>query len=232
MRKIAIIQSNYIPWKGYFDVIAAVDEFIIYDDVQYTNRDWRNRNRIKTRNGLRWLSIPVGSNRNRLIRDVILPDDGWQEKHWGAIADGYQQSKYYDEISNLLQGIYVDCVHESLSVLNRSLIELICKYLGIKTKITYSWDYEKTSGKTERLVSLCRQAGADEYVSGPAASGYIDRSIFHKNRVKLSWFDYSGYPEYPQLWGEFVHEVSIIDLLFNCGKKSTEYMKVGRYDSL
>lgn len=103
-------------------------------------------------------------------------------------------------------------------------MEGICKYLGIAATISNSWDYTLAEGKTERLVDLCRQAGATEYISGPAARGYIDERIFLENNIILSWFEYSGYPEYPQLYGDFAHQVSVLDLLFNCGQTSVGYL--------
>jgi len=225
MKRVAILQSNYIPWKGYFDLIAAVDEFILYDDAQYTKQDWRNRNRIKTSNGLLWLSVPVGSNIARPIREVEIPDSRWQESHWKSISGNYRRAPYFDEVSGILQDIYLRPQFDSLSVLNRTLLQTICDYLGIRTVLSNSWDYDLVDGKTEKLLHLCQQAGAGCYVSGPAARDYLDEAVFQEGGVDLSWFDYSGYPEYPQLWGGFVHEVSIIDLLFNCGPDSANYMR-------
>ncbi len=224
MKKIAILQSNYIPWKGYFDMIAAVDEFILYDDMQYTKNDWRNRNKIKTPNGVEWLTVPVGQNIKRKIRDVVL-DNKWQVKHWKSIEANYRRAPYYEEISNWLKPIYLGESFDSLSSLNRRLIEIICNYLEIKTKITNSWDYILIDGQSERLANLCAQAGGAEYVSGPAARNYIEKQAFDNINIKLTWFDYIGYPEHPQLWGKFIHDVTILDLLFNCGKQSFRYMK-------
>jgi glutaredoxin-related protein len=223
---VAILQSNYIPWKGYFDIIASVDEFILYDDMQFTKNDWRNRNKIKTPAGEQWLSVPVGQDIRRRIRDVELPDGAWQPKHWKTLAANYSRAPHFEEIAAWLEPIYMERPHTHLSTLNRELIEAICGYLGIITKITNSWDYKLGEGKTERLVDLCLQAGATEYISGPSAKDYIESDIFSSNNIKLTWLDYNGYPEYPQLWGgEFQHGVSIVDLLFNCGKTSPHFMK-------
>jgi hypothetical protein len=225
MKKIAILQSNYIPWKGYFDMIAAVDEFILYDDVQFTKNDWRNRNKIKTPNGLEWISIPVGQNINRRIRDVDLPNDSWQEKHWKTLVSNYGRAPYFYEIAAWLEPLYLAQSYTHLSQINRCFIEAVCDYLGIKTVITNSWDYTLFDGKTERLADLCTQSGGTEYISGPSAKTYIEEDKFNKRGIKLTWFDYSGYPEYPQLWGKFIHEVSILDLLFNAGKDSPQFMR-------
>lgn len=226
MKKIAILQSNYIPWKGYFDLIAAVDEFILYDDMQFTKNDWRNRNKIKTPNGLEWLSIPVGQDINRRIRDVIISSSYWQEKHLKTLATNYRRAPYFDEVFSLLAPIYRKKEHTYLSAINRELIEAVCKYLRINTRIKNSCDYILCEGKTERLVDLCIQADATEYISGPAAKNYLDSRLFDAQAIKLTWFEYDGYPEYPQLWGgPFQHGVSILDLLFNCGSISPRYMK-------
>lgn len=110
--------------------------------------------------------------------------------------------------------------------MNRSFIESICKYLNIDTKITNSWDYNLLeNGKTERLADLCSQAGGSEYISGPAAKDYIDEKAFEALGIELTWFNYEGYPKYPQLWGEFIHGVTILDLLFNCGPESPRFMR-------
>jgi hypothetical protein len=224
-KKVAILQSNYIPWKGYFDMIAAVDEFILYDDVQFTKNDWRNRNQIKTPKGLKWLSVPIGRDIHRRIRDVELPDSDWQDRHWGELGANYRNAPHFAELARLVEPVYRKRSHTHLSALNREFIELVCRFLGITTKISNSWDYILREGKTLRLADLCVQAGGTEYVSGPAAKDYIEESYFSERNIKLTWFNYDGYPAYPQLWGPFVHGVTILDLLFHCGKDSSRYMK-------
>lgn len=230
MKKVAIVQSNYIPWKGYFDMIAAVDEFILYDDMQYTRRDWRNRNQIKTPGGVRWLTVPVKvkGKYHQTIRETEIDGPDWAMVHRKALAHSYCRCPHFDEIAEWLEPLYLAEDYTHLSQLNRRFIEAVCRYLGIKTVISNSWDYTLIDGKTERLADLCAQAGGSEYLSGPAAKDYIDEKIFTERGVKLTWFDYSGYPEYPQLWGKFTHGVSILDLLFNCGKSATHYMRYVR----
>ena len=227
MKKIAIVQSNYIPWKGYFDMIAAVDEFILYDDMQYTRRDWRNRNQIKTSQGIQWLTIPVlaKGKYDQKIRETEIDGTEWARTHWSSLAQNYRRAPHFAEIAAWLEPLYLEESYSRISELNRRFIEVICKYLGIKTTISNSWDYTLIDGKTERLANLCMQAGGTEYISGPAAKDYVDKKIFEDAGIKLSWFDYAGYPEYPQLWGEFSHGVTILDLLFNCGKDAERYMK-------
>lgn len=225
MKKVAILQSNYIPWKGYFDLIAAVDDFILYDDMQFTKNDWRNRNLIKTPNGVQWLTVPAGQDIRRRIRDVSLPDSSWQRKHWTTLQNNYARAPYFKEVADWLAPVYLSATHNNLSALNRQLIVAICNYLGIRTRIHNSWDFTLGEGRTERLVSLCQQVGAREYLSGPAAKEYMEEALMEAAGIKLTWFDYAGYPPYPQQWGEFTHHVSIVDLLFNCGPEAARYMR-------
>jgi hypothetical protein len=227
MKKVAILQSNYIPWKGYFDMIAAVDEFILYDDMQYTRRDWRNRNQIKTPQGVQWLTIPVQvkGKYDQKIKDTLIDGSDWATAHWKTLVQNYRRAPHFLEVAQWLEPLYLSESYTNISQLNRRFIEVICHYLGIKTIISNSWDYNLLDGKTERLADLCMQAGGTEYISGPSAKDYVDESVFNNINIQLTWFDYAGYPEYPQLWAEFTHGVTILDLLFNCGKDAPKYMR-------
>jgi len=227
MKSVAIVQSNYIPWKGYFDMIAAVDEFILFDDMQYTRRDWRNRNQIKTPHGVKWITVPVRVKGKyfQTIRETLIDGNSWQQKHWKTLYANYRRASHFKQVAEYFEPYYTNRCYSNLSQLNRELIHAVCAYLGIDTKISDSSDYNLVGDKTERLANLCRQSEAREYISGPAAKGYIQKRIFQENGIKLSWFSYEGYPEYPQLWGPFAHGVSILDLLFNCGKNSFKFMK-------
>jgi hypothetical protein len=227
VKRVAIIQSNYIPWKGYFDIIASVDEFVLYDDMQYTRRDWRNRNQIKTPQGMKWLTVPVRvkGRYHQTIRETEIDGHGWAGDHWKALEQNYRRAAHFTAVAPLLRPLYLDACYTHLSALNRTLIECICRYLGIRTKLSWSWDYPVAAGRSERLAAICAGAGATEYVSGPAAREYLEYEPFESRGISVSWFDYSGYPPYEQLWGEFVHEVTILDLLFNCGNRSAEYMR-------
>lgn len=227
MKRVAILQSNYIPWKGYFDLIASVDEFVIYDDMQYTRRDWRNRNQIKTPQGLQWLTVPVKvkGKYHQKIRETEIDGTGWAQEHWKSLEQNYRRAPHFEAIANWLEPLYFERQECNLSQLNRRLIEAICGYLEIKTTLRNSWDYELTEGKTERLASLCRQAKGQQYVSGPSARDYIDEKVFEDLGIRVTWFEYTGYAEYPQLWGAFAHNVTILDLLFNCGLDTHRYMR-------
>lgn len=227
MKKVAILQSNYIPWKGYFDLIAAVDEFIIYDDVQYTRRDWRNRNIIKTPQGVKWLTVPVSARGNyyQKISDMRITGDDWTIAHWKSLVHSYSRAPYFSEIASWLEPLYRNANSTHISQLNSQFISTICKFLGINTRISHSHEYKLIGDRTERLANLCLQLGATEYISGPAAKDYLNEKNFVDLDIKVTWFDYADYPEYPQLWGKFIHEVSILDLLFHCGKNSPHFMR-------
>lgn len=228
MKKIAVLQSNYIPWKGYFDIINMVDEFIIYDDMQYTKNDWRNRNKIMTSSGLKWLSIPIqtkGKFKQKINETVVL-NNKWTGKHWNSLCCNYARAKYFKFYAERIKAVYEECTDELfLSNINYKFINEICSILGISTKISWSSDYKLVEGKTERLVQLVKDAGGNSYLSGPAAKDYIDSDLFEKAGIVLEWMDYSGYPQYTQLSEKFEHGVSILDLIFNEGPKAAEFLK-------
>ena len=226
-KKVAIVQSNYIPWKGYFDLINSVDEFILFDDMQYTRRDWRNRNKIKTPNGLMWITIPVQVKGKyyQKIREAVISDPEWNCRHWKTIAQNYSRAKHFRDYRESFEKLYLESNEKFLSQVNYRFVTAICEVLGIKTRLSWSMDYRLSEGKTERLVDLCKQAGATEYISGPTAKGYIDEELFRQEGITLRYMDYSGYPEYNQLFLPFEHQVSIIDLIFNEGPDAPKYMK-------
>jgi len=231
MKKVAILQSNYIPWKGYFDLINMVDEFIIYDEMQYTRRDWRNRNKIKTSQGLLWLTIPVEVKGKyfQKINETLVSDNDWAKQHWASIKQFYSKAKYFNEYKDRFEEFYLNNSEKYLTGINCTLIDLVNKILGIETKISMSSDYQLSDGKTERLVNLVQQANGTEYISGPAAKDYIDEKLFDDAGIKLSWMDYSGYKEYTQLFPPFEHGVSVLDLIFNEGSDALKYLKSFAY---
>ncbi len=227
MKKVAILQSNYIPWKGYFDMINMVDEFILFDDMQYTRRDWRNRNKIKTAKGPTWISIPVEVKGKyfQKICETQISDTKWGIDHWEKIRHNYARAPYFKDYKDRFEYLFLENKEELLSQINYQFITTINEILGIDTKISWSMDYGVIEGKTERLVGLCEKAGASEYLSGPAAKDYIVKELFDEKNIKLSWMEYSGYPEYHQLFPPFEHGVTILDLIFNTGKDAISYMK-------
>jgi hypothetical protein len=225
MKKVAVIQSNYIPWKGYFDIIHDVDQFVFYDDVQFTKNDWRNRNKIKTAQGLAWLTIPVGKHHDRLICEVELMDNGWRKKHWATIQQAYLKAPYFRMYRGFFEYVYQEAQWSNLSDLNQFLIGHICReFLGIRTELRDSREFQAEGEKLGRLIDLLKKVDASLYVSGPSAQSYIDDHEFRKAGIELVYKDYSGYPEYPQLYPPFEHGVSILDLLFNCGPSAPEFI--------
>ena len=226
MISVAILQSNYIPWKGYFDIINSVDYFVVYDEVQFTKNDWRNRNKIKTPNGTEWISIPVRHNSiSQKINETKTVSELWRKKHLRMLQTNYGKSPFFDEIFEILEPVYLEKTDVFLSQINLSFIQCICNYLHITTKILKSEDLHLEGDRSERLVNACKKLGATHYLSGPAAKSYLDESLFVKEKIKITYMDYSNYPEYPQLFPPFSHEVSILDLLFNTGPNATKYMK-------
>jgi hypothetical protein len=229
-RRVAIVQSNYIPWKGYFDLIAATDEFILYDDVQYTRRDWRNRNQIKTPQGVQWLTVPVKvkGRYHQSIRETEIDGTDWAQQHWTRLRQNYARAPYFAQYADELAALYLDRTHDTLSELNRTMLTWINRQLGIDTRITSSSDYVLEGDRTDRLLNLCVQAGATEYVSGPAARDYLDERRFEAARIAVCWFDYPDYPRYAQLWGDFVHGVTVLDVLFHCGPDARRHVVTDR----
>ncbi len=224
---VAIVQSSYIPWKGYFDLIRAADEFILLDDVQFTKRDWRSRNRIKTKDGLYWLTIPVQTSGRyqQRIMDTTIADSTWSERHWQTIQSAYARTPFFDAYAPQLREAYQRVTSNRLSDVNRSLLERVCQMLGITTPIRWSSEYHPREGRNERLIDLCVKSGATDYLSGPSARGYVDEAVFADAGVTVHFADYSGYREYDQPYPPFEHAVSVLDLLFCTGPAATDYLK-------
>jgi hypothetical protein len=226
-KRVAIVQSCYIPWKGYFDLVNLVDEFILYDDRQYTKRDWRNRNRIKTPQGTQWLTIPVEvkGRYHQRIDETLVSDPNWAEQHWKTLQHVYAAAPHFDEYRDVVAGLYADPGGPFLSKINRQFLAALCGVLGIDTKLSWSTDYDGGGTKTERLVSLCLAVGAKVYLSGPRAREYLEEQRFAEAGIGLEYMDYSDYPEYPQLHPPFDHNVTILDLFFNTGPEASGYLK-------
>lgn len=227
-KSVAIIQSNYVPWKGYFDIINCVDEFVLFDDVQYTRRDWRNRNKIKTANGSQWITIPVEvkGKFSQKIRETRVSDSRWAQEHWRSILHSYSKAKFFEQYKEQVKELYTRAGDlEYLSEVNYLFIDAVCRFLGVDTRLTWSSEYNLKEDKTERLLSICKQLNATEYVSGLAARDYLNEGAFAAENIKVTWYEYSGYPEYEQLHGAFDHAVTVLDLIFNTGPRAPEYMR-------
>jgi hypothetical protein len=223
-RKVAILQSNYLPWKGYFDLLNSVDDFIFYDEVQYTKNDWRNRNRIKTTQGVQWLTIPVRQERlAQKISETQVSDSAWGKRHWRALAQAYARAPYFEQYRPELEKLYTTD-EVQLSAINQYFIQAINAWLGIRTMLHSAADFAVEGDRTARLVQLVQAVGGTDYVSGPAASVYLDAAQFAQAGIGLTWMSYEGYPEYSQLHGSFEHRVSVLDLLLNAGPTARQYM--------
>lgn len=231
MTSLAVIQSSYIPWKGYFDVVDRVDEFVLYDHVQFTKNDWRNRNLIKTHKGTTWLTIPVltSGRFGQSIDEVEIGDLRWARKHWSSITTNYARATHFDDVGPRLAMLYERAAGlEWLSQVNELFLRGICDLLDIGTRITRSSHYSLPDDRNGRLVALCEAVGADTYLSGPAAKAYLDTAMFERNGIRVEWMSYEGYPPYRQLHGgEFVHHVSILDLLLNEGAADARSFMLG-----
>jgi hypothetical protein len=226
-KKVAIIQSNYIPWRGYFNIIKNVDAFVLLDDVQYTRRDWRNRNLIKTKNGLKWVTIPVQVKGQYFtkIKDVVVADSDWRKDHWQMLSDAYKDAPFFSNYANVFKTIYLENDEVNLSLINFEFIRVINSILEIPTPIFWSMDFDTPPDKTERLVEICKSLKATEYVSGPAAKDYMNVDLFTRNSIKVCWTDYSNYLEYKQLFPPFANGVTVLDLLFNEGPQANNFLK-------
>lgn len=222
--KVGVIQSSYIPWRGYFDFIASVDVFVFHDDIQYTKGDWRNRNKLKSAKGTEWLTVPVSyKNVAQLICETPIDfTTPWAKKHLRVFEAHYRKAPYFEQAAELLSGLD-DPRHETISQLNVFLIRHICDYLDINTTLFLSSELALQGSKTERLIDLLKKLNATAYLSGPSADAYLDKALFRQNGIQLEYKSYD-YAPYPQLWGNFIGEVSVLDMIANCGPKSAEYL--------
>ncbi len=224
MTTIAIVQSCYIPWKGYFDLIRRSDRFVLYDCVQYTTYDWRNRNRIKTANGLHWLTVPITYvSQTQRICDTLCADQPWQEQHWETLRHAYTKAPCFTEFAPAIEGLYQSCDQRALSEVNQHFLTGIKALLNISTPLELLKEQIDAQGdKTEKLVAICKHYGATRYLSGPSAKAYLDFPLFEKAGIEVEWMQYE-YPEYKQLHPPFTHEVSILDVLFNTGAEASRF---------
>ena len=227
--RISIIQSCYIPWKGFFDLIGRCEEYVVYDSAQFVKGHWHNRNRIKTAAGTKWLTIPVITS-NRLgqsIRDVEISKK-WADQHWSAIEQAYRNAVCFADYRPLVRSWYERAdATSSLSEVNSIFIAGIAAQFGIATRMTSDLAYPRDGARSEKVLSMARAAGADHYISGPSAKAYLDETIFAAEGITVEWMDYGGYAPYPQLHGAFEHAVTALDLLFNAGPDARNYLKLG-----
>jgi len=225
MKKVAILQSNYIPWKGYFDIIRQADVFVIYDEVQYTKNDWRNRNLIKTPNGTQWITIPVSQKSlSQKINETEVSLKNWNVKHWNTLVANYGKAPFFKEFGPIFKALYLEMGTSLLSEINLKFIKLVNEILEIKTEIIDSTSLELNGDKNERLIEAIEKLKGTHYISGTAAQSYMEMDAFAAKNITVEWMDYQNYPEYNQQHPPFSHGVSVIDLIFNEGKNSKKFL--------
>jgi hypothetical protein len=227
--KVAIIQSNYIPWKGYFDLIGNADLCVFLDDVQFTKNDWRNRNQVKSNNDtLQWLTIPVGQSIHRLTSEVKLPENRWEERHLNLFKISYQDTPSFDIAYEILKSAF-DLKFSYLSEINQFIIKIISKeIIGKKTEFIVDSELIEESRyleRTSRIKRILEVTGATNYLSGPRAKEYIEKSDLNDAKVKIEYANYDGYPIYKQHGKLFHHNVSILDLISWEGNNTSLYLK-------
>jgi len=222
--KLVVLQPGYLPWLGFFDQMHWADTFVIYDDVQYTKNDWRNRNRIKGPGGPQWLTVPVHHHLGDLIKDVAMPHDRrWVRSHVKSLQFAYSKARYFEDYFSPIKEL-IEAPHQRLIDLDMALIIYLKGALEIDAQILYSSRMQAQGNKLERLINICRECGATEYLTGDAAADYLDVKLFEDNEIEIRYHHYK-HPEYPQLFGGFVSHLSVVDLLFNCGPESLHYLK-------
>jgi hypothetical protein len=215
--KVVILQSNYIPWKGYFDLLHDADVFVFYDEVKYTKNDWRNRNRIYTKDGVQWLSIPVNKDAvKQKISEVALPATNWRNDHINKLTGAYKKAPFFEQLEAFMKDVYF-AGHILLSAFNQYIIQKIAMQLGCTTKIINADQLLLEGDRIERLINILKQLNASEYISGPAAAGYLQgkEHLFSDNNITLSYKSYNHYPEYRQLHQPFEQYVSVVDMIAN-----------------
>ena len=225
--KIIITQSNYIPWKGNYTTMKYATHIVLYDDAQYTKRDWRNRNKIITPNGPSWLSIPIDVKGKyyQKVNEAKVKDKNWSLDHWNKIKQNYRKAPCFHVYSEFFEQLYLSDLPqlESLSDINRTILEKTIQLLSLKIEILDSRQFDITGGKTQKLINICNELDANEYFTGPAAKNYIDEKMFIDNGIKLSYYNLDGFKTYDQLWDNFDHKVSILDMFFNLGDETQKY---------
>ncbi|MDQ2865168.1 MAG: WbqC family protein [Candidatus Eremiobacteraeota bacterium] len=226
-RTVTIVQPSYIPWRGYFDLVRRADVFIFYDDVQYDKHGWRNRNRIKTPNGLTWLTIPVLSKgtlaRHASVKEVEIDErSDWRAKHLESVRHAYRRAPYFDETYEFLRNAYANR-SRFLAEFTIDVTEKLARRMGIQSKFSRSSELPVTGHKMDRLMATLRAVDATHYISGPSARSYIEPSRFAEVGITLEYINYR-YAPYPQLHGDYEPNVSVIDLLMMTGPRAPDYL--------
>jgi len=224
--RVAIHQPQYLPWLGYFDKMDRADCFVLLDDVQFKKNEWQNRNRIKTAAGWQWLTVPVLHRFPQRIAEVRI--DGaapWPRKHWRALLANYAGAPAFEPHRAFFAELYARD-WQRLAELSGAALEYLVGALGITTRLVPASALDLPPGvmATDRLVAICRALGADTYVSGSGAHDYLEVERFHRAGIALE-FQAFACPVYPQRFGAFEPNLSVVDLLFNCGARSLAVLR-------
>ena len=224
---IGILQPGYLPWLGFFEQMWRSDIFVIYDDVQYDKEGWRNRNRIKSANGVQWLSVPVLFKLSDapLIKDIKIDNKtNWRKKHLASIRQNYTKAPFFKDYIGFFEAAYAR--HwEYLLDLDMFFIAGLAQFLGMADKVIHLSSSVGVQGdRIGRLINLCRHFGVDTFYEGHSGRNYIDEELFLAQGVTVEYQSYQ-HPMYNQLYGEFVPYLSVIDLLFNHGRESIAIIK-------
>lgn len=226
MTTLVVLQPGYLPWLGYFDQMRRADVFIHYDDVRFDKNGWRNRNRIKTQSGPQWLSVPVRHGDHTINQVQIDQSRPWPRKHMESLRQAYGAAPYAARYLPELAEILVETQWSSLVELDLCLIERMCGWVGLRRPTLLSSQLGIGGERSERLLNLCRHVGATTYLSGDAASAYLDMDLFHRAGIRVEWQTYR-HPIYPQLHGDFVPYLSALDLILNVGPDSLDVIASG-----
>lgn len=216
--RVGAIQSNYVPWRGYFDLIRSVDIFVIGDNLQYSTGSYRNRAKLLGENGPYWITVPVRYRSRMPIEAVTIgrpPGAIWQAVHATALRRSLGRAPCFDEAWDIWRAV-TDRPHTLLSTLNADLIASVCRALRIDTHIVQGHDLLRGPGRTERIVRMMEMLGARTYLSGPSAKSYLDLDLFRRHGLGLHYKSYD-YEPYRQRSGTFVEGLSILDLVANVG---------------
>ena len=225
--KVAIHQPQYLPWLGYFDKLDSADVFILLDTVQFKKHEWQNRNRIRTKEGWQWLTVPIIDRFPERIDLVeINSRTDWQRKHCQALRLHYGGSPFWNPLGPELLAL-LESPWTRLCELNVAVTELLCRHLGIQTRCLLASALQAGEDPTERLIDLCRGAGGTAYLAGQAGPGYMDVSRFFQAGIDIHVQAYQ-HPEYPQRYTPFVSHLSVVDMICNCGPESLTILRSGR----
>jgi hypothetical protein len=223
---VGIHQPHYLPWLRYFEKIARSDVFIVLDDVQYEKNGFQNRNKIKTAQGAQLLTVPVARPTQRPIREIELDlRTPWQAVHSRALEMSYGKAPYFGDYWPEIAALYAQ-PWTHLGALNRAMLELFVRQLGITTPLRYSSELAVPGESTERLANLVRAVGGTEYLSGAyAVQAYLDPAVLAAAGIRLAFQEWHA-PQYDQLYPKagFQKDLAIVDLLFNTGPRALDLL--------